>query len=260
MRKPLVAASFCLIFAAGGTATAEEFGTRRFDQQLGSIRFDNWLSFQQHTNDSGLWEYQLRFYVPFDLSGGWTFTQRIDVPAFYTDELGTDNPTGGWKGRVGDAFIEEIFDSPELARNFRAWASVRFVFPTGGSTPFGAPQYQWAPAVGASYATPERGITFGPVARYIMSYHATEPNATEIRTLYLFPILTFALPDTWSLVSYPENGITYDDVTHKWFVPIDLMLIRRTKNVEFGLGSAYGLVKDDPQYKYVIYSRMTLYF
>ncbi len=260
MRTPLVAALFWLAFASGATATAEQPGTLRFDQQLGTIRFDNWLSFQENTNDSKVSEYQLRFYIPFDLSGGWTFTQRIDVPVSYTDELGTDNRTGGWKAGIGDAFIEEILDSPELATNFRMWASVRLVFPTGGSTPFGAPQYQWAPAIGASYAIPERGITFGPVARYFMSYHATKPNASKIRTLDLFPIVTLELPDAWSLVSYPENGIVYNDVTHKWFVPIDLMLLKRTKNVAFGIGSAYGLVKEDPQYRYTIYGRVTFYF
>ncbi len=252
MSKPLAAAFFCLAFAAGGPATA---------QLPGTIRFDNWLSFQRNTDDSSQWEYQPRFYIPFNLSRGWTFTQRIDLPVSYTDQVGTDNPTGGWKAGIGDWFIEEIFATPELARNFRMWASVRFVFPTGGSSPFGSPQYQWAPAVSASYAIPEHGITFGPVARYFMSYHATEPGAGKIRQLDLYPILTFALRDSWSLVFYPENGISYNDVINKWFVPIDLMLIRRlTKTVELGLGGAYALVKDDPQYDHTIYGRLTFYF
>ena len=69
------------------------------------------------------------------------------------------------------------------------------------------------------------------------------------------------MPDSWSLVTYPENGISYNEVTHKWFVPIDLMLIKRlTKATELGLGAAYTLVKDDPLYRYILYGRLTFYF
>jgi hypothetical protein len=60
---------------------------------------------------------------------------------------------------------------------------------------------------------------------------------------------------------YPENPISYNDVINKWFVPIDVMLIKRlSKTVEFGFGGAYGLVKDDPQYQYIINGRLTFYF
>jgi hypothetical protein len=255
MFKPLVAGSFCLTFAAGATAAPQ--GIVQFD----NIEFDNWLTYQQNNNDSSQLQYDPRLFIPFKLSPGWTFMQRIDVPALYTDEVGTDNPTGGWKGGIGDAFIEEILASPELAKNFSMWASVRLVFPTGGSSPFGSDQYQWAPALSAKYVIPEHGIMFNPVARYFMSYHATEAGARKVRQLDLFPILTFALPHNWSVAAYSENGISYNDVTNKWFVPIDLMLIKRvTKTVELGLGGAYGLVKDDAGYKYNIYARITVYF
>lgn len=229
-------------------------------QQHGAVRFDNWLSFQRNTDKIGQWLYQPRFYVPFALSGGWTFTQRVDLPLAYTNETGTDNPTGRWKAGVGDWFIEEIFTTPELAPNFRMWASVRLVFPTGGASPFGLDQYRWAPALSMDYAVPEYGITIGPVARYFMSF----PSATaanRVRQLDLYPIVTFALTDNWSLVTYPENGISYNDATHKWFVPIDLMLIKRlNKTTELGLGAAYTLCKDDPLYRYIAYGRLTFYF
>jgi hypothetical protein len=256
MGKSFAAAFFCLVIAAGGAATAQQFRT---DCLTGC--FDNWLSLQRNTDDSSQWEYQPRFYIPFNLSRGWTFTQRVDLPLSYTDQVGTDNPTGGWKAGINDWFIEEIFATPELAKNFHMWASIRLVFPTGGASPFGSDQYQWAPAVSATYAIPERGITFSPAARYFMSFQATEPSATKIRQLELFPDVTLALPDRWSLAFYSENGISYNAVTNKWFLPIDLMLTKRlTKTIEFGLGGAYGLVKDDPQYDYTIYGRVTVYF
>lgn len=248
----LIAAFALAVFAVGEPASA---------QQLGTIRFDNWLYFQENTDNSERWQYRPRFFIPFNLSGGWTFTQRADLPVYYTDKVGTDNPTGEWKSGIGDWFIEEIFATPELAKNFRMSASVRFVFPTGGSSPFGSDQYQWAPGVGATYAIPEQGITISPFARYFMSYHATEPGAGRIRRLDLFPTVTFGLPDNWSLAFYPENPISYNDVTNKWFVPIDVLLIKRlSKTVEFGFGGAYGLVKDDPQYQYIINGRLTFYF
>ena len=92
---------------------------------------DNWLSFQRNTIDSDQWLYQPRFWIPFDLPRGWAFLQRIDLPISYTDAIGVDNTSGKWKAGIGDWFVEEIFSTPELAPNFRMWASVRFVFPTG---------------------------------------------------------------------------------------------------------------------------------
>ena len=252
MFKPLAAAFFCFTLVASGPALALEPGT---------IRFDNWLSYQRNNDDSGRWQYDPRFYIPFKLSGGWTFTQRLDLPVMYTDKVGPDNPSGGWKAGIGDWYVEEIFTTPDLAENFKMWGSVRLVFPTGGASPFGSGQYQWAPAVSASYAWPERGITFSPVARYFMSFHATEPGAAKIRSLSLFPTVTFALPEKWSLAFYPENAITYNAETHKWFVPLDLMVLKRlTNEVELGIGSTFPLDQDNRSYKYNIYGRVTLYF
>jgi hypothetical protein len=252
MSRLLVAALVSVASLAACPATAE---------QLGPTRFDSWLSYQRNTDGSGQWLYQQRFYVPFDLPRGWIFTQRVDLPVSYTNKVGTDNPTGAWKAGIGDWFVEEIVDTPELAENFKAWASLRLVFPTGGAGPFGSGQYQWAPALSASYALPDHGITFAPVARYFMSFHATQPGAAQIRQLDLYPITSFAQPDGWSLVFYPENGITYNAETHQWFVPIDLMLLKKVgKTVEFGLGGAFPLVKDDPRYKYILYGRATVNF
>jgi hypothetical protein len=169
--------------------------------QIGS----HWLYFQENTDNSERWQYRPRFYIPFSLPRGWTFTQRLDLPVYYTDKVGPENPNGGWKSGIGDWFIEEIFATPELAKNFRMSASVRFVFPTGGSSPFGSDQYQWAPSIGATYAIPEHKITLGPLARYFMSYHATEPGAAKVRKLDLYPTVTFALPENWSLASMPST-------------------------------------------------------
>ncbi len=128
---------FCIASVASATAAA---------QQLGTIRFDSWLSYQRNDDGSARRQYDPRLFVPFDLQGGWIFTQRADLPVLYTDKVGSDNPAGGRKAGIGDWYVEEIVTTPELTKNLEMWASGRLVFPTGGASPFGSGQYQWAPA------------------------------------------------------------------------------------------------------------------
>ena len=256
IRARRIFVTFCLAWSASGAALAQAL-----QEELGTIRFDNWLSYQRNTDGSGQWQYDPRVFIPIKLSNGWTFTQRFDLPVLHTNAVGPDNPTGSWKSGIGDWYIEELLAPPPLSENFKVWASVRLVFPTGGEGPFGSGQYQWAPAVSAIYSAPEHGITFNPVARYFMSFHATEPGAAKIRQLALYPILAVTLPQSWSLTFYPENGIFYNAVTHKWFVPIDLLLGKRVANdVEVGLGAAVPLTNNNRAYKYNLYGRVTFYF
>jgi hypothetical protein len=251
-------AALVVMACATGVASAQQVPK---PDELGTVRFENWLVFLRHTDASEQWQYSPRFFIPFNLPHGWTFTQRFDPPVIYTNSVGPDNPAGGWKAGIGDWFIEEYFTTPELDRNTTITASVRFVFPTGGSAPFGSSQYQWAPAIGMSYAIPEDGVTISPLARYFMSYHATAEDAAKVRTLYLFPTITFGLRNDWDLSFYAENPVVYNDVIHKWFVPIDVLLTKRVnKSFGFAFGGAYGLVKDDPRYQYVINGRVTFYF
>ena len=86
--------------------------------------------------------------------------------------------------------------------------------------------------------------------------------ALDVRRLDVFPTLNFGIADTWSLVLFAgENPISYNYVNEKWFVPIDAMLIKRlSKTVELGVGSAYGVVRDNPTYKYQVYGRLSYYF
>jgi hypothetical protein len=140
-------------------------------------------------------------------------------------------------------------------------ASVRFVFPTGGGSPFGSNQYQWAPMISATYAIPEYKTTIAPLARYFMSYHATASDVSQVRRLDLYPTVTFGLPDDWSLSFYNENPIQYNQINHGWFVPIDVLLIKRVnRTFEFAFGGAWGIVKEDPAYRYIINGRVTFYF
>src|SRR5262245_58382316 len=102
---------------------------------VAQVRFDNWLYYQRNTDDSTRWQYRPRLYAPFDIGGGWTFTQRVDLPMYYTDRQGPENTSGGWKAGIGDWYVEEGLTTPELTKNLRGNLGVRFVFPTGGLSP-----------------------------------------------------------------------------------------------------------------------------
>lgn len=231
--------------------------------QLGTIRFDNWFYYVDSYFDSSTVQYRPRVFVPFDFARGWTFVQRADLPFYYTDAFGPDNPNGDWKARAGDFMIEEIFYTPEVAQNTRLFGSVRLVFPTGGEAPFGADQWQVAPAAGVTYSRPDlwRGITFFPLARYFFGFDTQSPGVTEIRRLDLFPTMIFGLAPGWALHLYPENPISYNDRTHKWFVPIDALVTHRvSKSFEYGFGGAFPIVDDDRAYRWLVQARLTFYF
>jgi hypothetical protein len=85
---------------------------------------------------------------------------------------------------------------------------------------------------------------------------------TLVRRLDVFPTVNVGLADNWSLAFYNgEFPMSYNYVNNKWFVPIDAMLIKRlSKTVELGAGGAYGIVTDNPTYKYQVYGRLSFYF
>jgi hypothetical protein len=254
-------------------------GSVAADIELGTVRLDNWAYFQQNANATGRVQLRERLFVPFNFDQGWTFTQRVDLPFYDTDKSGPANPGGVWRASIADMLIEEIIDSPEIAKNLRLRTSLRFVFPTGGQAPFGSDQWQVAPGLGFTYRLPEtlRGMTVAPFFRYYSGFDASN-GVSQVQRLDISPAISVNLdqlrgikiamelfdetwPKTWSLALYPENSISYNATTGKWFVPIDAMLINRISHrLEWGIGGAYALIRDDPQYKYIVNTRISLYF
>ena len=252
LRRPAAVALAAALLAAALPAAA----------QMGTIRLDQWGFYQENYGDTGRWQYRPRLFVPFKFGDGWTFTQRLDLPFYYTDAQGPANTTGGWKFGGSDAFVEELFESPELAPNFRLKASLRWTFPTGGKGPFGSDQWQIAPMFGAIWRFPEawRGITFGPFARYSYGYDEGSPGVTTKRTWTIFPETTFTISDKYSLVFWPEQGITYNQRSEKWFVPLEAMFTHRlSKQWEYSVGGAAPMVDDDKSYRWVLQGRLRLY-
>jgi hypothetical protein len=223
-------------------------------------RVENWLSLQRNENGTAQWKFEPHLYVPFAL-GGWTFTQRVDVPLVYTDARGSANPKGGWSLGLGNVLIEEIFRSPEVASGVRLRASVRFVFPTGKAAPFGQSQYQWAPGAGATIGL-SPGVTLEPFARYLQGFAASAPDVSLVREWQLYPAASITLGEGWAMELYPKNPIRYNRADGTWFVPLDLMLAYRwNARWQAGLGGAYKLGDPrDPPYRYIVDARVTVAF
>jgi hypothetical protein len=230
----------------------------------GAPSVENWGFFQKNENGSDQWKYEPRLYVPFRLENGWTFTQRVDVPVIYTNAKGAGNPAGGYSWGIGNVFIEEIFETPEIAQNLSLRASVRLVFPTGKQSPFGSSQYQWAPMAGMIYRMPEAlaGVTLAPYVRYFSGFAPQYENVAEVRKLDLYPAATFGLGERWSMSLYPDNPITYNVSNKTWFVPLDLMFVHKLDvRWEYGFGGAWKLGHpSDPAYRYIIDARLNYRF
>jgi hypothetical protein len=254
MRKPRVA--FLLAVLTGILPAS-------LQAQSEPIRFDQWLFYQENLNGSERWQYRPRIYIPFALPGGWTFTQRADLPFYYTNARGPANPDSDWAFHASDFMIEEIFDTPDLATNFRLRASLRLVAPTGGRSPFGADQWQIAPGFGFNWRFPDtgRGITLAPYIRYFRGFDAQSPGVAEVRSLTVRPTVNIGLGERWSLIFYEEQPLTFNDRTNQWFIPLEAMLARR-QNSSFGysFGGAYRLVDDNPSYRWLLQGRLTFYF
>ena len=245
--------SVSLLCALAGAATAVE----------NPLRFDNWVYYTKNFDGSAQWEYDPRLFVPFSFGNGWTFTQRIDIPFYYTDKVGPANPQGAWSFRLSDAFVEEIFDTPDLMHGLRPRVSVRLVAPTGGEAPFGQDQWQVAPGAGFTWRLPDvgRGMTVSPYLRYFIGFDPQSPDVTTVRTLHVIPTVTFAISGGWSASLYPEKGLQYNARSRQWFVPVEVMLLNRVSNsLEFAIGGAYAVTRVDPSYRWLVEARVSCAF
>jgi hypothetical protein len=230
--------------------------------QMGTIRFDQWLFYQENFGDTARWQYRPRVFVPWTFGEGWTFTQRVDVPLYYTNASGPDNPSGEWKFGVSDMLVEEIFDTPEVTKNVKLRGSLRLVFPTGGQSPFGADQWQVAPGFGGNWKFPDvgHGLTFAPFARYFYGFNEGAGVTTK-RRWDIFPTLTVTLDKSWYLDFWPEQGMSYNIRSGKWFIPFEAMVGNRiSKQWEYSFGGSWAVNDADQSYKWLLQGRLRYYF
>ena len=262
------------LLCAGGPAFAAEDLLDELPQEeyhigpsggLGTVRLDNWGYYQKNLNGSGQWQYRPRIFVPWGFANGWIATLRADVPMLYTNNNGPAHTGSGYSGGIGNIFFEGIVDTAQVAPNLTLRASLRYVLESPKGPPFGVGnQEQLAPGLGLSYRMPDvlNGVTFSPFVRWLRGINADQPGTQLISTLQVIPATTFRLDDRWSFALYPENPITYNHNTEKWFAPLDLMFIYRMRpGLEFGLGGATRIGKPSgATYDYIINGRATLFF
>lgn len=265
-----------MLFAASSTFAAEdllyetpqeEYGTPASASQgnLGTIRLDNWGYLQENLNGSNQWQYRPRLFVPWVFGNGWIATLRTDVPMLYTNNTGPAKTEGGYSGGIGNIFFESILDTAQLQPNLTFRTSLRLVLKSPKGAPFGiGNQYQIAPGAGFTYRMPDAlsGVTFSPYLRWLRGFNADAPGIQLVSTLQVIPAITFRLDERWSLALYPENPITYNFNTEKWFAPLDLLVLYRWRqNLEFAFGGATKIGNPSgATYDYIINGRVTFFF
>jgi hypothetical protein len=263
-RKVMLAAIFAIAVADPAWAQTASAGKVLPEKpETAETRLETWFYYQENADDSGQYKLTEKVYVPLGASDGWRFTGRVDVPLLYTDKEGNGNPNGNWEFHVGDSLTEFYVTTPPVATNLTLGGSLRLVWPTGGQPPFGDDQYQWAPSLYLNYLLPDLGygLTFHPLARYFMSYHANAAGAAKIRTLDLYPTVTFDLPDSWFIALYPEKPIEYDQISQQWFVPFEAMVGKDiSERLHLGFGGAVKLGGNDAQYQYLLEAQVELRF
>jgi hypothetical protein len=129
------------------------------------------------------------------------------------------------------------------------------VWPTGGQSPFGNEQYQWAPALYLTYRLPVHGydVTLQPLGRYYLGYRADRADAQAVRKLDLYPKIVFDLPGHWFVTLYPDRPLEYNQITGQWFIPFELIVGRRlSERLRIGLGWATKVAGSETRYRSLI--------
>jgi hypothetical protein len=247
-------------------ATAEA-GAQEQDRDIirrGEGRLD--LRLYVHEDDpegSHQWKWVLRYQRPWLLPGDWKLTWRFDFPLLYTNAVGPANRDGDYDVGIGDVLGQFAFTTPDIVPNLSFNFGFRLVAPTGGKRPFGSSQWKAAPQFGFSYeTTPAPGYTLelAPLVRYFHGFGTTRSGVTTTRDYYVYPTITLSLPGDWAVALWDENPPIYGARANAWFVPLDIMVSKKiSPRFSFGLGAAVKLIDDYPQYKYMIYGRVSIY-
>lgn len=219
--------------------------------------------YQWNQDDSELNKLDLRVYQDFELGGGWHLRMREDLPIVTTDKIGHDNRDGDWSSHIGDAFLQAVVTTPEIVENITLELGLRTVFPTGGLSPFGDGSWQLGPQAGISFHFPTiaDGLVIAPTARYLFSVHKAYDDADPYKQWQLYPRAELTLAERWVIGLWLENPIVYDNVTNRWFVPLDVMVTHRFEGpISLAAGFATALVDRQPEYKHMVYGRFTIRF
>lgn len=135
------------------------------------------------------------------------------------------------------------------------------IFPTAGKNlEIGNGKFQLLPSVAFRRDLDELtpGSYFGVIFRHDWSVGGYS-CAKRISETYFHPFLNINLPCHWFLNSSPE--LFYDWLTHKWFIPLDLMIGKMiTPKLVVSLEYEYGVVCGYRSYRNQIEFRIGLFF
>jgi len=242
-----------------GAAPAQQAGT--FGMLKGKIDF--WSYYQENADGTNTFKETARMQQPFQLPDNWRMTLRADLPLMYTDKQGPANRTRDWEWGWGDPLAQVSFSTPKITENISLGFGARIVVPVGDDSPYGGSQWKWAPQFSLSYDAKDitPGLTFDPMVRYIKGFSPTRGGITTTREYDFYPTATYKFGDGWAVSLWNENPIILNDRTDKWFVPLDGMIWKTlSPSWELGFGAATKLVDDDPNYKNMVYGRITAFF
>lgn len=260
MRKVLETSTLALAAAmvVAGPAAAQDIKRQK-------ARVDFWGYHQENEDaaDSKTQKLTIRAQQPFVFPGEWRVTLRGDLPMLNTNKPGPANPGGSYSGHIGDVLTQVAVSTPQVLPDLTFSTGIRLVYPTGDKAPFGSAQWKVAPQVGASYTIRGigDGLSFSPLARYFHGFSPTRAGTTTSRSWDFYPEIGLNLPDRWSLLLWNENGISLNERTNKWFVPLDLQVLKGfNEHVGVSLGVASKVGGEDKSYKTMIYGRTFFYF
>jgi hypothetical protein len=255
-------------FLAGGVAATVGLSSEAWAQDIKrqKARVDFWGYHQENDDaaDSKQQKLTIRAQQPLLLPSDWRLTLRADLPMINTDKAGPANPGGGsYAGHIGDVLTQVAIATPQVLPDLTFSTGIRLVYPTGDKSPFGSAQWKVAPQFGASYTIRGigEGLNFSPLARYFHGFSPTRAGTTTSRSWDFYPEIGLNLADRWSILLWNENGISFNERTDKWFIPLDLQVLKGI-NEHFGvaLGVATKIGGDDKSYKNMVYGRTFFYF
>lgn len=214
----LLAAMFPNDSVAEGGASGQSLEQAASDPtaSLMSVQLQDTYSGEYHklNGESGN-TFQLRSAVPFRAGG-------LDNIARATLPIATSSPSG--ESGLGDL---TLFDLIVFNQSWGRWgAGAVMLFPTASHDALGAGKWAIGPALGFVARTP--GLMWGLFNQNLVSF-AGDDAREDVKVSILQPIVTYSLPDRWS-IGASEMNITYDWDKNAWTsLPLGIKLAKLHK-------------------------------
>ncbi len=210
-------------------------------------------------NDSYRDTLQLRYYHPVQSNDLHLATLRVDA-GFYNNNV-RDLPDFALKDlHLANVRFTLSAKGPHLAENWQSTFGLRTILPVGSNN-----QLVLGPQIGAVYkpkaSTHAYFSDFSPLVRYLHGMDPKNDSAARLRKIEFYPTLGFQLNSKTRLRLWDEHSINYNTRDGRWFVPVDVMLIRDlTEHQHLTLGFSKAISKNYMHYDWSLYGSLNFYF